>query len=161
MFSCHIARRYLRQHAADLNIDAARIGVYGRRYGGLVAALALVRDQQRQWLRCVAVAEPVTNLRDYRALLTERFMANVTEHPSEYDAADVGRQSARVRDHTLLLVHGGRSQQARLASQLWAAQLELADVQFEQVARRCEEVEEYAAVARFFDRCFEIDGGVC
>lgn len=147
--------RYLREHAATLHLDAARIAVYGQRYGGLVAVHALVRDRQSARLRCVAVAEPVTDLRHHRALITERYMNNVTENGPQYDAADIGPLSAEVRDRTLLLVHGAR-RQARLASQRWARQLELADVQFEQVARRCEQAEQYEEVARFIDRCFAV-----
>lgn len=49
LYDCKSAIHYLRQHAKDLNIDAARIGVWGASAGGHLAALLGTTGNVSSW----------------------------------------------------------------------------------------------------------------
>lgn len=94
------AARYL---AAQPYVDASRIGVYGKSYGGYMAALCLLRGRE-VFAGGIALA-PVTHWKWYDGVYTERYMRTLEENPEGYENSAPVNIADQLVD-PLLLVHG-------------------------------------------------------
>lgn len=94
------AARYL---AAQPYVDASRIGVYGKSYGGYMAALCLLRGRE-VFASGIALA-PVTHWKWYDGVYTERYMRTLEENPEGYENSAPVNIADQLVD-PLLLVHG-------------------------------------------------------
>ena len=83
-------------------LDGKRLGWWGWSWGGTFTLNALTHSDR--FLAGVAVA-PVTDMRNYDSIYTERYLGLPAENPKVYDAAAVLPTARRLKAH-LLLVHG-------------------------------------------------------
>ena len=89
--------------AGQSYIDAKRIGIYGKSYGGYMASLCLLRGRE-VFAAGIALA-PVTHWKWYDCIYTERYMRTLEENPEGYrNSAPVAIADQLV--DPLLLVHG-------------------------------------------------------
>lgn len=94
------AARYL---AGQSYVDAKRIGIYGKSYGGYLASLCLLRGGE-VFAAGMALA-PVTHWQWYDCVYTERYMRTVEENPDGYRAGAPVNFAEQLVD-PFLLVHG-------------------------------------------------------
>jgi dipeptidyl-peptidase-4 len=71
------------KYFGELNyIDASRIGVFGKSYGGYISSLCILKGHDV--FKMAIAAAPVTNWKWYDAIYTERYMRNTDENPNGY-----------------------------------------------------------------------------
>lgn len=116
-------------------VDADRIAIWGSRYGGYAAAMALAKDTNGV-LKCAAAVGPVTDWFYYNSMYTERYMGLPTEQDNlaGYRASSLINQVNNLRNKTLYLVQGTIDEDVHYQhSMAFARQLELNDVPFTQM----------------------------
>ncbi|CAG7693777.1 unnamed protein product [Allacma fusca] len=83
--------------------------VWGRNYGGYLAALLLAQDSE-ELFRCGIFVTPISRWEFYNTVYTERFMGlpNYSDNFRGYEQADVTRKEIldKLRDKKFLLIHG-------------------------------------------------------
>lgn len=94
------AMDFLRAHPA---IDADRVAIYGWSYGGFMVQRLLTRHPGV--FAAGVSGAPVTDWRLYDTHYTERYLGNPATDPAPYDASDIVRDAAALRD-PLLIIHG-------------------------------------------------------
>jgi dipeptidyl-peptidase-4 len=89
-------------------MDATRIGVYGKSFGGYFSVLAALRHPE-VYRAAVAIA-PVTDWRNYDTAYTERYLGIPEDNTGVYDmeSAIVAARAPRTpgNDATILVAHG-------------------------------------------------------
>ena len=83
-------------------LDAKRLGWWGWSWGGTFTLNALTHSDR---FRAGVAVAPVTDMRNYDSIYTERYLGLPAENVKVYDAAAVLPTADRLRAH-LLLVHG-------------------------------------------------------
>ena len=84
-------------------VDGDRVGVFGRSYGGYMAALAILKYPD---VFGVSVAgAPVTDWRNYDTIYTERYMRTPQENPDGYDEGSCLTYAGQLKGE-LHLMHG-------------------------------------------------------
>jgi dipeptidyl-peptidase 4 len=99
-------------------VDSSRIGIWGWSGGGWMTCLAMTRCAGT--FKAGAAVAPVTDLRNYDTIWTERYMDRPADNPGGYDAADPVHFIDRYRGG-LLLVHGASDDNVHLANSLQLA----------------------------------------
>jgi dipeptidyl-peptidase 4 len=99
-------------------VDSSRIGIWGWSGGGWMACLAMTRCAGT--FKAGAAVAPVTDLRNYDTIWTERYMDQPIDNPGGYDEASPLHFIDRYRGG-LLLVHGASDDNVHLANTLQLA----------------------------------------
>jgi dipeptidyl-peptidase 4 len=99
-------------------VDSSRIGIWGWSGGGWMTCLALTRGAGV--FRAGAAVAPVTDLRNYDTIWTERYMGLPAGNPEGYDASSALHWIDRYRGG-LLLVHGTSDDNVHAANSLQLA----------------------------------------
>jgi dipeptidyl-peptidase-4 len=99
-------------------VDSNRIGIWGWSGGGWMTCLALTKCAG--WFKAGVAVAPVTDLRNYDTIWTERYMDRPQDNPSGYDESDPIRYIDRYRGG-LLLVHGASDDNVHVANSLQLA----------------------------------------
>jgi dipeptidyl-peptidase-4 len=99
-------------------VDSNRIGIWGWSGGGWMTCLALTKCAG--WFKAGVAVAPVTDLRNYDTIWTERYMDRPQENPRGYDESDPIRYIDRYRGG-LLLVHGASDDNVHAANSLQLA----------------------------------------
>ncbi|MCG2841404.1 S9 family peptidase [Sandaracinobacter sp. RS1-74] len=84
-------------------VDPDRVAVYGWSYGGYMAQRLLTRHPGA--FAAGVSGAPVTDWRLYDTHYTERYLGNPATDPKPYEASDVTRDAAALKD-PLLVIHG-------------------------------------------------------
>jgi dipeptidyl-peptidase-4 len=85
-------------------VDEKRIGIQGWSYGGYMTLLALTKGAD--YFACGISVAPVTSWRYYDTIYTERYMRTPQENPSGYDDNSPISHVDKLKNNTLLMVHG-------------------------------------------------------
>ncbi|MGY6560850.1 MAG: DPP IV N-terminal domain-containing protein [Luteibaculaceae bacterium] len=85
-------------------VNAQKIGVQGWSYGGFMALLGLTKGADV--FACGISVAPVTSWRYYDTIYTERYMRTPQENPGGYDENSPINHVKKLKDNTLLLIHG-------------------------------------------------------
>jgi len=85
-------------------IDKTRIGFWGWSGGGYMALHLLARHPS--FYSCAVAVAPVTDLKLYDTIWTERYMGLLSENKAGYDAANACTYAGGIRGGNLLIVHG-------------------------------------------------------
>lgn len=85
-------------------VDAGRIGVTGWSYGGYMTLLLLTAPDSP--FKAGVAGAPVTDWTLYDTHYTERFMGAPKDNAQGYEASEVVRRLPRLKDGSLLLLHG-------------------------------------------------------
>ena len=104
--------RYLKTHPY---VDAARIGIWGRSYGGYMTLFALTNAPD-VW-KCGIAGAPVTHWKFYDTIYTERYMRTPAENPDGYGRSAPLTKAAEIRA-PLLLIHGASDDNVHLQNTL-------------------------------------------
>lgn len=84
-------------------VDASRIGFWGWSGGGYLACMLLTRGAD--YFRTGVAVAPVTDLKNYDTIWTERYMGLLSENEEGYTAANVNRYADQLKGN-LLIIHG-------------------------------------------------------
>ena len=110
-------------------VDPARIGIYGWSYGGFMTLYALANAPSL--FRAGIAGAPVTDLRNYDTIYTERYMGLPPDNPDGYQRSSVVAKAANITAK-LLLVHNFGDDNVHFQNTLQMANaLELAGKQFD------------------------------
>jgi dipeptidyl-peptidase-4 len=93
--------------AAHPEMDATRVGIVGKSFGGYLAALAALR--RPDFFRAAVALAPVADWRDYDTAYTERYLGLPDANAAAYDQASLlvaARAPLPPREATLLVAHG-------------------------------------------------------
>jgi dipeptidyl-peptidase-4 len=80
--------------------DKTRVGMYGTSYGGYTSAMMLLRYPDV--VTVASSSSPVTDLRNYDSIYTERYMWLPQENGENYDAGSAIKYAANLRGRLLL-----------------------------------------------------------
>jgi dipeptidyl-peptidase-4 len=107
--------KYLRTLAY---VDGNRIGIYGWSGGGWMTCLALTRGAP--YFKAGAAVAPVTDLRNYDSIWTERYMGLPQENPEGYDRSNPIHFIDRYQGG-LFLIHGANDDNVHLSNTMQMA----------------------------------------
>ncbi|XP_021325694.1 inactive dipeptidyl peptidase 10 isoform X2 [Danio rerio] len=85
-------------------IDAKRIAVYGKGFGGYLGLKMLTGTDQM--FRCAAVMAPITDFKLYSAAFSERFLGLPAKEEHSYMTASLLDDIHKLKDENFLLIHG-------------------------------------------------------
>jgi len=85
-------------------VDKTRIGFWGWSGGGYMALHLLSRHPN--FFNCAVSVAPVTDLRLYDTIWTERYMGLLKENKAGYEAANACAYATGIRGGNLLIIHG-------------------------------------------------------
>ena len=85
-------------------VDAGRLGVTGWSYGGFMTLLMLTAPDSP--FKAGVAGAPVTDWKLYDTHYTERFMGTPADNAAGYGASEVVSRLPRLKDGSLLLIHG-------------------------------------------------------
>ncbi|KAL4616633.1 inactive dipeptidyl peptidase 10-like [Arapaima gigas] len=85
-------------------IDADRVGVYGKGYGGFLASLLLLSSGAL--FKCGVAVAPVTDWTLYGSTFTERYFGFPATQASTYQIASILHNISRSLHHKFFIVHG-------------------------------------------------------
>ncbi|XP_017278013.1 dipeptidyl aminopeptidase-like protein 6 isoform X2 [Kryptolebias marmoratus] len=84
-------------------IDKARMGVYGKAYGGYLATLLLSSDKFSQ-LKCGAAVSPITDFKLYASAFSERYLGPKTDS-RVYTKANLAHRADQLLEKQYLIIH--------------------------------------------------------
>jgi len=84
-------------------VDASRIGVDGKSFGGYLTLYALIHAPDV--FRCGVAGSAPTNWAYYDTIYTERYMGTPTQNPAGYAATDLVARASQIKARPLL-IHG-------------------------------------------------------
>ena len=84
-------------------LDLSRVGIRGWSFGGLLAAMAILR--RPEVFHAAVIGAPVADQRLYDTYYTERYLGHPDEHPDVYDRNSVYLEAAALT-RPALLIHG-------------------------------------------------------
>jgi len=118
------------QHLTSLGfVDPARIGIYGWSYGGFMTLYALANAPTL--FRAGIAGAPVTDMRNYDTIYTERYMGLPADNPDGYQRSSVVAKASAITAK-LLLVHNFGDDNVHFQNTLQMANaLQLAGKQFD------------------------------
>ena len=96
-------------------VDPARLGITGWSYGGYMTLYALTHAPGV--FKAGVAGAPVTDLRNYDTIYTERYMGTPEANPKGYDASSPLVRAAAL-EGDLLLIHGSSDDNVHLANTL-------------------------------------------
>ncbi|XP_071978282.1 inactive dipeptidyl peptidase 10-like [Engystomops pustulosus] len=85
-------------------IDASRLCIFGKGYGGYIASMILKASERP--FKCGALIAPITDMRLYASAFSERYLGMPSAEDNMYQASSVLHNIHGFRVKNLLLVHG-------------------------------------------------------
>ncbi|XP_072903684.1 inactive dipeptidyl peptidase 10-like isoform X1 [Hemitrygon akajei] len=85
-------------------IDANRIAVYGKAYGGYVTAMIL--SSTERIFKCGVAVAPITDWKLYASAFTERYLGLPSRDVNVYQESSVLQNSNEMKDVNFLIIHG-------------------------------------------------------
>ncbi|MBN3307412.1 DPP10 peptidase, partial [Amia calva] len=85
-------------------IDPARIGIFGKAYGGFVTLMMLKSTEIR--FKCSVAMSPVTNWKLYASAFSERYIGLPSVGESNYQVSSVLHNLQGLTEHNVMLIHG-------------------------------------------------------
>jgi dipeptidyl-peptidase-4 len=99
-------------------VDSNRIGIWGWSGGGWMTCLCLTK--WAKWFKAGVAVAPVSDLRNYDTIWTERYMDRPQENPSGYDESNPVHYIDRYRGG-LLIAHGTSDDNVHAANSMQLA----------------------------------------
>ncbi|XP_072435724.1 inactive dipeptidyl peptidase 10-like isoform X3 [Chiloscyllium punctatum] len=85
-------------------IDANRIGVYGKAYGGYVTSMILTSTDRI--FKCGVAVAPITDWKLYASAFTERYLGLPSRDEIIYQESSVLQNVNEIKDESFLIIHG-------------------------------------------------------
>ncbi|CAD5215240.1 unnamed protein product [Bursaphelenchus okinawaensis] len=133
-------------------MDATRVTVSGRGYGGFIALQMAVKDGGSM-VKCLALRSPITDFRFQSAAYAERYLHLPSDNEEGYETASLITRNKvdSIKDIKIFLAHGGADQHVQYQnSALLAAKLQKMNVHFHQVVYPSEGYELDGVLPHFY-----------
>uniref|UniRef100_A0A4X2L065 Dipeptidyl peptidase like 10 n=1 Tax=Vombatus ursinus TaxID=29139 RepID=A0A4X2L065_VOMUR len=85
-------------------VDSKRLSIFGKGYGGYIAAMILKSDER--FFKCGSVVAPITDMKLYASAFAERYLGLPSKEESTYQASSVLHNIHSLKEENLLIIHG-------------------------------------------------------